>query len=71
MDIRPDMGAIKAAAREELGGVPGVEGFGVGDRALRIYVSNESVTRQLPPTYHGVTVECVVTGEILPHSGCR
>jgi hypothetical protein len=71
MKTQPDLRAIKAAAKEEFRGVPGVEGFGLGDRALRVYVSNADVTRQLPRTYHGVAVECVVTGDIISQASSR
>jgi hypothetical protein len=71
METKPDLGAIKAAAKEEFRGVPGIEGFGLGDQALRVYVSNGDVPRQLPRTYRGVTVECVVTGDITSQTSRR
>ena len=64
MDTKLDMRAIKAAAKEELRELPGVEGFGIGDQALRVYVRDADAGRHVPRTFHGVHVECVVTGGI-------
>jgi hypothetical protein len=57
---------VKAAARKELGRIPGVEGFGIGDAALRVYVHDAAVEKLVPSEFHGVPVHCVVTGPILP-----
>ena len=57
------MAAIKAAAKRELDR-EGVEGFGIGDRSLRIYVRDADTGRRLPSTFHGVDVEFVVTGDL-------
>ncbi len=55
---------VKAMAREQLGGLDGVEGFGVGDRVLRIYVRDSTVRDRLPQTFQGVAVEIVVVGDV-------
>lgn len=60
----PDMRAIKAAAKSQFGHVRGVQGFGIGDRALRIYVTDARVKAHLPANFRGVPVVFVVTGEI-------
>ncbi len=63
MDTDLDMVAIKAAAKRELDR-DGVEGFGIGNRSLRVYVRDADAGRRLPRSFHGVDVECVVTGDI-------
>lgn len=64
MPQQPDLRAIKAAARNQFGNCPGVEGFGLGENSLRIYIRNTDVRRQLPTQFQGVPVDFVVTGEI-------
>jgi hypothetical protein len=64
-----DMHAIKAAAKSQFGNVAGVEGFGIGDRALRIYVRTEEVTKDLPKEFQGVRIDYIVTGEITLYGG--
>lgn len=64
MQQEPDMQAIKAAAKKELSDISGIEGFGISDRSLNIYTSNEDVNKQVPLTFHGVPVNCIVTGAI-------
>ncbi|WP_009632887.1 hypothetical protein [Synechocystis sp. PCC 7509] len=59
-----DMQAIKAAAKKELGDISGIEGFGISDRSLNIYTNNEEVKKQIPTNFHGVPVNCIVTGTI-------
>jgi hypothetical protein len=60
----PDMRAIKAAAKSLFGNMRGVEGIGIGDRVLRIYVRTEDVAKDLPKVFQGVRVDYIVTGEI-------
>jgi hypothetical protein len=59
-----DLRAIKAAAKEEFRDVDGIEGFGIGDQVLRVYVRNTEVAESLPKTFRGVDLELVVTGDI-------
>lgn len=54
----------KTRAKRELGGIDGVQGFGIGDRCLRIYVRSAAVRGELPDTFGGWPVECVEVGEI-------
>lgn len=61
---KQDMRLVKVAAKEELGRVRGVEGFGIGDGSLRIYVRNAEVRERLPSRFRGVPVYLVVTGDI-------
>ena len=58
-----DMRSLKAAAKEEFADVEGVEGVGVGDGSLRVYVRNAEVQKRLPIEFRGVPVNPVVTGE--------
>ena len=60
----PDLRAIKAAARTELGQTPGVQGFGIGDRTLRVYIHNQEVEQRLPASFQGVPIDFVVTGDV-------
>jgi hypothetical protein len=60
----PDMRAVKAAAKSLFANVRGVEGVGIGDRVLRVYVRNEEVAKDLPKEFQGVKIDYVVTGEI-------
>lgn len=60
----PDLRSIKAAAKAQFGKVPGVEGFGLGDRCLRTYVRNEQVKTEIPSSFQGVDVEIVITGDV-------
>lgn len=62
---RPDLRAIKAVAKAQLGQLPGVQGFGLGDGCLRIYVLNDEVKAKLPREFGGVPVEIVVSGDIV------
>ena len=59
-----DLSAVKRLAKQTFGDVPGIEGFGIGAVTLRIYVQSREVCDRLPASFHGVPVECVVTGTI-------
>jgi hypothetical protein len=59
-----DLFQVKAAAKRELGRIDGVQGFGVGDGSLRVYVQDEDVQKRLPSRFQGATVECVVVGTV-------
>ena len=59
-----DMDAFKSAAIQRYGDLPGVEGVGIGDQSLRIYVRNSEVQKQLPRQFQGVSIDFVVTGDI-------
>jgi len=61
----PDMRAIKAQAKSRFGNLSGVQGFGVGDRTLRIYVNNSDLKSLLPARFLGVPIVVVVSGEIV------
>jgi hypothetical protein len=59
-----DLLKVKAAARDELGRIDGVQGFGVGDGSLRVYVQDAGVKKHLPLEFRGAPIECVVVGTI-------
>ena len=63
---RTKLDLAKMAAREELRGIQGVEGVGIGDGRLRVYVLTPDVAAQVPPELLGVPVECIVSGAITP-----
>ena len=56
---------LKTQAWKELSSIDGVEGVGVGDQRLRIYVRNADVGRRIRHAYHGVPVEVVVVGHVV------
>ncbi len=56
--------AVKSAAIQTYGDLPGVEGIGIGDQSLRIYVRNAEVRKHLPQQFQGVPIDFVVTGDI-------
>jgi hypothetical protein len=60
-----ELRAVKRAAKEQFGHVAGVTGFGIGDHAIRIYVSNRDILRQLPKEYRGIPVVYVLAEEIV------
>ncbi|SMC01556.1 hypothetical protein SAMN00767673_3191 [Rubrobacter radiotolerans DSM 5868] len=59
-----DVRSVKAAAKRELGRLRGVEGVGVGDGCLRVYVRSAEVREELPESFRGVPVEPVVVGDV-------
>ena len=63
-----DLRAVKIAAKAQFGQTPGVEGFGIGDGTLRIYVRNAEVRKQLPSVFQGVPVDFVVSGDITAYA---
>ncbi len=61
---QPNLQQVKAAAKAAWSQIPGVEGFGLGERSLRIYVRSVDICDQLPSEFQGVPVDCVVSGDI-------
>ena len=59
-----DLHAVKRDAVNRFGQEPGVEGIGIGDQVLRIYIRNAEAKERLPSEFRGVPVEFVVTGDI-------
>lgn len=68
MPLDYSMKAVKAAAKKQFADLDGVDGFGIGDHVLRIYVRNAKVGERLPEEFQGVPVEIVVTGEVTAQS---
>jgi hypothetical protein len=64
-----DLRAVKAAAKLQFGHIAGVEGFGIGESVLRIYVQDASLRDRLPTEFQGVPVDLVVTGKITTQDG--
>jgi hypothetical protein len=61
-----DLMTARTAARKELGEISGVEGFGIGDGSLRVYVHDAAVKKLVPSEFHGIPVDCVVIETVLP-----
>jgi hypothetical protein len=56
--------AVKARAKAELGGIDGVQGVGIGDQRLRVYVRSDDVRARIPDAFDDVPIEVVVVGDI-------
>jgi len=54
----------KAAAKRAFGSMPGVEGIGIGDGVLRVYVRDVNLIARLPRSCEKVDIEFVITGDI-------
>ena len=54
----------KAAAKRDFGSMPGVDGIGIGDGVLRVYVRDAGVIDRLPRTCEEVDIEFVIDGDI-------
>ncbi|MEQ8963430.1 MAG: hypothetical protein RLP02_36920 [Coleofasciculus sp. C2-GNP5-27] len=61
---KPDLATVKKAVKKEYQHLAGVEGVGIGDGFINIYVSNPDVSKQLPSTFQNVPLNCVKTGII-------
>lgn len=65
---RPSAEALRDAkvrVKDELvTSIDGVEGVGLGEGVVRVYVRDESAARQLPAEVDGVALEVVIVGEI-------
>jgi hypothetical protein len=59
-----DLKAVKSLAKEEFSRIDGVEGIGIGEQCLRIYVRNLAVQQMLPIKFHGIPLEFVITGSV-------
>lgn len=60
-----DLKAVKADAKIEFGKIAGVQGFGLGESSVRIYVTNDNVKEKIPSAYRGVAIEFVNVGNII------
>lgn len=56
----------KKAAKQEFQKISGVQGFGLGEACLNIYIRNPEVKRDLPSSFHGVPLNFITTGDIQP-----
>ncbi len=57
----------KNAARQEFQKIDGVQGFGLGEACLNIYIRNPEVKGNLPSEFHGVPVNFITIGGVLPY----
>jgi hypothetical protein len=60
-----DMKKLKDAAEAEFGDIDGVEGLGIGNQTLRVYVRSHDVKNFIPSIFHTVPVQIIVTGTIM------
>lgn len=56
--------AAKARARDRWSDVDGVQGVGIGDGCVRLYVRSPDVLDPRPTDVDGITVELVTVGEV-------
>jgi hypothetical protein len=54
----------KKVAKRDFGGMPGVEGIGIGDGVLRVYVQDADVIGRLPRSCEAINIEFVISGEV-------
>lgn len=64
MASRQQLHDAKEAAKRDFGSTPGVEGIGIGDGVLRVYVRDANVAERLPRSYEDVGIVFVVTGDV-------
>ena len=54
----------KNVAKRDFGDTPGVEGIGIGDGVLRVYVRDADVIGRLPRSCEAIDIEFVISGEV-------
>lgn len=59
-----DLTRAKSQAKNLVLDVAGVQGVGIGDGTVRVYIRDASVARDLPPDVNGVPIEPVTVGEV-------
>lgn len=66
-----DLGKIKEQKRDQLLKIAGVEGIGIGDDELIVYLSSRSgdAKKKVDDLLSGVPYSCTFTGEIKAQSG--
>jgi len=57
----------KQRARVLVMPIDGVQGLGIGDGTIRVYIRDEAVTHSLPADVDGVPIEPVVVGDVIAH----
>jgi hypothetical protein len=67
-----DWQEIKAEAKKLYGNIPGVEGFGIGDDSLLIYIQDSEVQKdftkeKMSQISEGSKFEFIITGKISGH----
>jgi hypothetical protein len=61
---KPDLTTVKKAVKKQFQHLLGIEGVGIGDGVINIYISNPEVSKQLPSTFENVPLNCIKTGMI-------
>lgn len=62
MLVSAEIQEAKQAAKREFGELDGVQGFGIGDAELIVYVRDIRVKNKIPAKFHGFPVQTIVTG---------
>ena len=65
MEMNKLLREVKAKYRDQLLKIPGVEGIGIGDGCIRLYIHDNSVLERVPSELDGITVDHIVTGGIV------
>jgi hypothetical protein len=58
------LNVAKARAKELLAHLDGVEGIGIGDKVILVYVRSEAVAAKIPDTIYNVPVKVNMVGDI-------
>ena len=61
---KPDLITIKKAVKREFQNLTGIEGVGIGDGVINIYIRTPEVSKQLPSTFDNVLLNYIRTGII-------
>lgn len=64
MSRRERSQAAKSAAKAAFGDIEGIQGFGVGDGTVRIYIRSASVGAVLPKELNGVPLDLIITEDL-------
>lgn len=56
--------ATKKAAMLQYKDLSGVEGFGIGDEVINVYISDEEVIKRLPATFENIPLRFIKSGVI-------
>jgi hypothetical protein len=63
-DSHKDLPTVKREVKRQFENLPGVEGFGVGDGVINVYVSNPEICSKIPATFQGIPLNLIKTGII-------
>jgi len=61
-----ELRSAKAAAKAAWGHLDGVNGFGIGDDVVHVYLRNDEAGKALPDDINGVPLKRVIVGDVEP-----